>query len=90
MDLWTSKTETIRLITDEKQFKYARYTPLLYLKDELSDFEKTGQKNMGGFMKILAIIKRNLPNQLFNATQTAKDISMSSPKEVILSEYLLK
>ena len=34
-------TETIRLITDEKQFKYARYTPLLYLKDELSDFEKT-------------------------------------------------
>ncbi len=41
-------------------------------------------------MKILAIIKRNLPNQLFNSTQTAKDISMSSPKEVILSEYLLK
>jgi superfamily II DNA/RNA helicase len=41
-------------------------------------------------MKILAIIKRNLPNQLFNATQTAKDISMSSPKEVILSEYLIK
>lgn len=50
-------TETIRLITDEKQFKYARYTPLLYLKDELSDFEKTGQKNMGGFMKIL-LVKR--------------------------------
>ncbi len=41
-------------------------------------------------MKILAIIKRNLPNQLFNATQTAKDISMNSPKEVILSEFLLK
>jgi superfamily II DNA/RNA helicase len=50
-------TETIRLLTDEKQFKYSRYTPLLYLKEELSGFEKTGQKNMGGFMKIL-LVKR--------------------------------
>ncbi|MDD3940372.1 MAG: helicase-related protein, partial [Candidatus Pacebacteria bacterium] len=49
--------KTIALITDEKQFKYARYTPLLYLKEELSDFEKTAQRNMGGFMKIL-LIKR--------------------------------
>ena len=49
--------ETIRLITDEQQFKYARYTPLLYLKDELPGFEKTGQKNMSGFMKIL-LVKR--------------------------------
>jgi len=50
-------TETIKLITDEKQFKYARYTPLLYLKKELTPQEKTGQKNMGGFMKIL-LVKR--------------------------------
>lgn len=50
-------TETIKLITDEKQFKYARYTPLLYLKEELTGFEKTGQKNMSGFMKIL-LVKR--------------------------------
>jgi superfamily II DNA/RNA helicase len=49
--------KTIALITDEKQFKYSRYTPLLYLKEELSDFEKTSQRNMGGFMKIL-LIKR--------------------------------
>ena len=49
--------KTIALITNEKQFKYARYTPLLYLKQELSDFEKTSQRNMGGFMKIL-LIKR--------------------------------
>jgi len=49
--------KTIALITDKKQFKYARYTPLLYLKEELTDFEKTGQRNMGGFMKIL-LIKR--------------------------------
>ena len=61
-------TETIKLITDEKYFKYARYTPLLYLKEELSDFEKTGQKNMGGFMKIL-LVKR-LESSFYAFTQT--------------------
>jgi hypothetical protein len=41
-------------------------------------------------MKILAAIKRNLPEQFFNNTASAKDVSMSNPKEVILSEYLIK
>jgi hypothetical protein len=41
-------------------------------------------------MKILAAIKRNLPDQFFNHTASAKDVSMSIPKEVILSEYLIK
>jgi hypothetical protein len=41
-------------------------------------------------MKILAAIKRNLPEQFFNQTASAKDISMKIPKEVILSEYLIK
>jgi hypothetical protein len=41
-------------------------------------------------MKILAAIKRNLPEQFFNHTASAKDVSMSIPKEVILSEYLIK
>jgi superfamily II DNA/RNA helicase len=41
-------------------------------------------------MKILAAIKRNLPEQFFNHTASAKDLSMSIPKEVILSEYLIK
>ncbi len=50
-------TQTVRMITDREQFKYARYTPLLYLKDELSAQEQIGQKNMGRFMKIL-LIKR--------------------------------
>jgi hypothetical protein len=43
-----------------------------------------------GEMKILAAIKRNLPEQFFNHTASAKDVSMSIPKEVILSEYLIK
>jgi len=33
--------ETIRLITDKKSFTYSRYTPLLYLKESITDFEKT-------------------------------------------------
>jgi superfamily II DNA/RNA helicase len=48
--------ETIRLITSPA-FKYARYMPLIYLKEKLSDFERTSQMNMGKFMKIL-LVKR--------------------------------
>ncbi|MGC9070177.1 MAG: helicase-related protein, partial [Elusimicrobiales bacterium] len=47
--------ETVRLITQE--FKYARYTPLLYLKKGISDFEAQSQRNMGGFMRVL-LVKR--------------------------------
>lgn len=46
--------ETIELL---KQFKYSRYTPLLYLKKGLSEFEKQSQRNVGGFMKGI-LVKR--------------------------------
>lgn len=49
--------ETIKMITDKNTFIYARYTPLLYLKEELSEFDKTSQRNMGRFMKGL-LVKR--------------------------------
>ena len=39
------------------KFKYARYTPLLYLKEGISQPEELSQRNMGRFMKIL-VIKR--------------------------------
>ncbi len=45
---------TIELIT--KNLKYARYTPLLYHENKISQDEQS-QKNMGRFMKIL-LIKR--------------------------------
>ncbi|MGB9795029.1 helicase-related protein, partial [Caldisericum exile] len=47
--------ETVRLITQE--FTYARYTPLLYLKEPISPLELQSQRNMGGFMKVL-LVKR--------------------------------
>ncbi|MBN1996514.1 helicase, partial [candidate division KSB1 bacterium] len=49
--------DTIKLITNKNTFTYARYTPLLYLKEELSEFDKTSQRNMGRFMKGL-LVKR--------------------------------
>lgn len=49
--------QTIELAT--KQFKYARYTPMLpkYFTGEVSQPEELAQRNMGKFMKIL-LIKR--------------------------------
>lgn len=46
---------TLELIV--KEFAYARYTPLLYLKEGISQPEELAQRNMGGFMKIL-LLKR--------------------------------
>ena len=48
-------SRTIELITN--QFKYARYTPMLYYKGKLTQPEEIGQRNMGKFMKIL-LVKR--------------------------------
>lgn len=49
-------TETIKLITSP-DFRYSRYTPLLYLKAGISQPEQLSQINMGRFMKIL-LVKR--------------------------------
>jgi ERCC4-related helicase len=46
---------TIELIA--KEFKYARYTPMLYYEGKISQPEELSQKNMGKFMKIL-LVKR--------------------------------
>ncbi len=48
-------TKTIELVA--KKFKYARYTPILYYKGEVTQPEELAQRNMGKFMKIL-LIKR--------------------------------
>ena len=47
--------KTLELII--KGFKYSRYTPLLYLKEGVSQPEELSQRNMGRFMKIL-LLKR--------------------------------
>jgi len=57
--------KTIKLVT--KDFKYARYTPMLHHKG-VSAMEKLSQKNMMKFMRIL-LIKR-LESSFFAFTQT--------------------
>jgi len=47
--------QTVELIA--RKFKYARYTPLLYFKGEVTQPEQLAQRNMGRFMKIL-LVKR--------------------------------
>lgn len=47
--------QTLELIV--KKFRYSRYTPLLFLKEGVSQPEELAQKNMGKFMKIL-LLKR--------------------------------
>jgi superfamily II DNA/RNA helicase len=47
--------KTIKLVSET--FKYARYTPLLYLKKGIEQPEELAQKNMRKFMKVL-LVKR--------------------------------
>ncbi len=47
--------KTIKLIA--KEFKYARYMPMLYYEGKVDQLEQQSQRNMGKFMKIL-LIKR--------------------------------
>lgn len=46
-------------------------------------------KNETKAMKILAAINRNLPAQFYNRNVSDKDVSMSIPKEAVLSENLI-
>ena len=59
-------TKTIELVA--RKFKYARYTPMLYYKGEVTQPEELSQRNMGQFMRIL-IIKR-LESSFYAFTKT--------------------
>lgn len=72
--------KTIEIIT--KDFKYSRYTPLLYHKGELGS-EETRQKNMMKFMKML-LIKR-LDSSFFAFNQSIDRFIVSYEK--FIAEY---
>ena len=59
---------TLHLITQE--FLYSRYTPLLYLKRNLTQLEAVSQRNMGKFMRIL-LLKR-LESSFYAFKQSVK------------------
>jgi len=74
-------TETIRLVA--REFKYARYMPMLYYEGEVSQPEQLGQRNMGRFMKIL-LVKR-LESSFFAFRNTVDRFIHSY--EVFLEQY---
>jgi len=53
-----------------RQFRYARYTPLLYLRRQLSAFEAQQQRNVGGFMK--GILVKRLESSFFAFKNTLR------------------
>ena len=73
--------ETIRLL---KQFKYSRYTPLLYLKEGPSEFVKQSQLNVGGFMK--AILVKRLESSFYAFMKTVKRFISSYEKFIGMYE----
>lgn len=84
--------ETINVI---KKFKYARYTPLLYLKDRTKYAQMmVAQKNMGGFMK--GILVKRLESSFYAFRRTLdrfidsyeRFIEMASQGKVYISKKL--
>ncbi len=65
--------QTITLI---KSLTYARYVPLLYLKEGINPQEVTGQRNLMGFVKTL-IVKR-MESSIIAFTTTLKRIAKSN------------
>ena len=77
-----SFNETIQLL---KQFTYARYTPLLYLKDKKRiGSNKARQENMKGFVKTM-LVKR-LESSIYAFTKTIDRLLYSSTGFIKLYE----
>ena len=83
-------TETIATIKD---FKYSRYTPLLYLKDKKKYSQMiAGQRNMGGFMKGILVKRLESSFHAFRMTLARfidsyeKFIAMAETGEVYISK----
>lgn len=81
-DMDRAFNETIKLL---KQFTYARYTPLLYLKDKRKiGSNKARQENMKGFIKTM-LVKR-LESSIYAFTQTIERLIYSSTGFIRLYE----
>ena len=75
-------TQTINIIKD---FKYARYTPLLYLKDKKKYATMlVAQRNMGGFMK--GILVKRLESSFYAFRKTLDRFIESYEKFIQMSQ----
>ncbi|MBM6937838.1 helicase [Pseudoflavonifractor phocaeensis] len=74
--------QTISIIKD---FKYARYTPLLYLKDKKKYAQMlTAQRNMGGFMK--GILVKRLESSFYAFSKTLDRFAESYTKFIAMAK----
>ena len=67
-----------------KKISYARYTPLLYLNQQISDFEKQSQRNVGGFMK--GVLVKRLESSFFAFKATLGRFIESYQKFIQMAE----
>lgn len=68
--------KTVKLITQD--FRYARYSPLLYLIRPIKPLEQQAQRNLAGFMKVL-LVKR-LESSFYAFRRTIERFTVSYEK----------
>ncbi|MEB3205903.1 MAG: helicase-related protein [Vampirovibrionales bacterium] len=80
------KTERIFTQTVEwlKLFTYARYTPLIFLKKPVSEFDQQSQRNVGGFMK--GILVKRLESSFYAFRKSLERFILSYQKFIGMVE----
>jgi len=73
--------KTIRLL---RRFSYARYTPLLYLRQQVSSFTRQSQRNIGGFMR--AVLVKRLESSFYAFKKTLGRFIVSYEKFIDMFE----
>jgi len=67
-----------------KKFSYARYTPLLFLKQQLDPLEMQSQRNIGGFMK--GILVKRLESSFYAFGKTLRRFIESYDRFIAMYE----
>lgn len=73
--------QTMQLL---RRFCYARYTPLLYLRQQVSSFTRQSQRNIGGFMR--AVLVKRLESSFYAFKRTLGRFIVSYEKFIAMFE----
>ena len=73
--------QTMQLL---RRFSYSRYTPLLYLNQQVSNFTRQAQRNIGGFMR--AILVKRLESSFYAFKLTLGRFILSYEKFIAMFE----
>lgn len=83
-DYWITLKEVSQEIRILRRFSYARYTPLLYLRQQVSSFTRQSQRNIGGFMR--AILVKRLESSFYAFQRTLERFIVSYEKFIAMFE----